>query len=92
MQVTADRGAGNSAGMFFVGLLVLCLAAFLVGFAVRRMLVVPAVAMLGIAVVVVDQLTGDLEDPLLVAVVQLACATVIAGCSAIGVVARRPGR
>jgi L-cystine uptake protein TcyP (sodium:dicarboxylate symporter family) len=78
--------------MFFLGLLVLCAASFLFGFGVRRMLVVPLVALLGISAVVADQLTGDLEDPVLVATVQLLCTAVIAGCSALGVVTRRANR
>jgi hypothetical protein len=75
--------------MFFLGLLVLCAAGFLVGFLVRRMMVVSAVAALGVAVVVIGGVTTHTENPALVAVVQLVCTTVIAGCSALGVIARR---
>ena len=75
--------------MLFIGLLVLCGAGSLVGFLVRQMTVVFAVAALGLVVVIIANLTTHTENPELVAVVQLVCATVIAGCSALGVVARR---
>ena len=75
--------------MFFLGLLVLCAVAFFVGVGVPRMTVVFVVASLGVAVVVVGTVTADTENPLLVAVVDLVCVGVIAGCSAAGVVVRR---
>jgi L-cystine uptake protein TcyP (sodium:dicarboxylate symporter family) len=78
--------------MFFLGLLALCVASFLLGFGVGRMLVVPLVALLGISAVVADQVTRDLEDPALVATVQLLCTAVIAGCGGLGVATRRATR
>lgn len=74
--------------MFFVGLVALCIVAFLAGFGAQRMWVVPLVTTLGLAVVVTDAVSGDAESPALVAVVQLVCVAVIAGCSALGVIAR----
>jgi hypothetical protein len=74
--------------MFFVGLLVLCSAAFAVGFAVQRTWLVPVLSVLGAAVVIIDAVSRHHENPALVAVVQVSCAAVIVGCSALGVLAR----
>jgi predicted Kef-type K+ transport protein len=76
--------------VFFVGLLILSGTAFLAGAFVRRLMVVPIVAAVGIAAVVIGAETGGhVENPLLVEAVQVVCVAVISGCTALGVQAGR---
>jgi hypothetical protein len=78
--------------MLFLGLLVLCIIAFVAGFGAQWMWLVLLVAALGLAAVITGAVSGDAENPVFVAVVQLVCVGVIVGCSALGLVARSAAR
>lgn len=75
--------------MFFVVLLALCAAAFLLGFLSRKMILVALLAAIGMALVAYNQATAHMENPALVAVVQLLCVGLIAASCAFGVRSRK---
>jgi hypothetical protein len=74
----------GSRSSVFLALLGLAAAALVVGWLIRRWWIVPALAAAGAVVVVIDVTTGDAENQLLVAVVQLVCTGIIAGSGGVG--------
>jgi hypothetical protein len=60
------------------------LAATVIGFFARRWWLPVVIAAVGVVAVVVDVSTGDVENPLLVAVVQLVLVGVVTGFAALG--------